>query len=284
MYINSYNKYIYFLSKYSPKTASKILFNKNQSKKLDLKNPKTFNEKLMYLKLNDYYDNELVTICVDKYRVREYIQKKGCNEILNELIGVYDNTDEIDFKKLPQKFVLKCNHGCGYNIICDNKKRLNIEETKEKLNTWMKEEYWRKYAETNYKNVEKKIICEKYLDTDAGFLPNDYKIYCFNGEPKLILVCTDRAKKTKLCFFDLDWNKLDIGSFESDAKIEKPKSLDKMIEYSKKLCVDFPFVRIDFYEYKEKPIFGEMTFSPAGCIAKYYTEEGLEELGNMLKI
>ncbi|HHV50877.1 MAG TPA: glycosyl transferase [Clostridiales bacterium] len=279
-----YEKYCEIISTIAPVYASKYFYKKASGKPINLSNPQTFNEKLMWLKLNTYYNNPLVTQCADKYRVREYVEKCGCPEILNDLIGVWDSVDEIGWDSLPDKFAIKCNHGCKYNIICDDKSKLDINDTKDKLRKWMKEDYWRKRAEVNYKFIPKKIICEKYLDTEAGFLPIDYKIYCFHGEPKLVLVCSNRTSKLKLDFYDLDWNLLDYGAEPGDTTIQKPESFPLMIEYSRKLAGDFPFVRIDFYEYQGKPIFGEMTFSPAACVAKYYNETGQVELGKMLDL
>ena len=190
------------LSTISPTIASKIIYKIATKKKLNLKDPKLFNEKLMWLKLNLYKNNPLITECVDKYRVREYIKRSGCTELLNELIGVYDTPDEIDFAKLPDKFVLKCNHGAGYNIICKDKSKLNIYDTKQTLKKWLKEDYWKTYAEINYKKVPKKIICEKFLENENQNDIEDYKVYCFNGVPQFVMVCVDRNsdKKTKYYF------------------------------------------------------------------------------------
>ena len=132
--------------------------------------------------------------------------------------------------------------------------------------------------------INKKIICEKYLETNQGTLPNDYKIYCFNGVAKAILVCTERAEGLKLSFFDLKWNTLDIGASPNQLNIKKPDNLDQMIKYAEKLSSAFPFVRVDFYDIKGKVIFGEMTFSPAGCLAQYYNEYGQKLLGSWLDI
>lgn len=288
--VNIYNHYSIIrgriISVISPKLYSKMLYKKNLKKELNLKNPTLFNEKLMYLKLNDYYKNKLISDCADKYEVRKYIKKCGCGEILNELYGVYDSVEDIKWDELPNKFVLKCNHGCGFNIICDDKLKLDVKEAKKKLKKWMKERFGYATCELHYLDIEPKIICEKYLETKDGILPNDYKIYCFNGEPKIILVCTEREKKLKLSFFDTEWNVMDIGTekYKSESIPEKPKNLEKMLEDARKLSKDFKFVRADFYECEDKVIFGELTFTPAGCYATYYNEKGNEVLGNMLKI
>ena len=146
-----------FLSTVFPVYATKRLYKRIIGKKLNLKNPQTLNEKGMWLKLNTYYNHPLITECCDKYLVRNYIKRAGCEEILNRLLGVWDSPDEIDFDILPNKFVLKCNHGAGYNLIVDNKSKLNIVEIKKQLAKWLKEDYWKLYAETQYKFIQKRL-------------------------------------------------------------------------------------------------------------------------------
>ena len=279
-----YEAFCKVLSTLSPVLASKYFYKKANGKPLNLSDPQGFNEKLMWLKLNTYRDNPLVAQCADKYRVREYVKKRGCPEILNELIAVWESVDEIDWDSLPDKFAIKCNHGCKYNIICEDKSKLDIKKAKKKLRAWMRKDYWRKRAEVHYRHIPKRIICEKYLDTGTGSLPIDYKFYCFHGEPRLVLACLDRGSNVKLFLFDLNWNLLDYGGTPDGTKVEKPASFSRMVEYSKKLAGDFPFVRIDFYECGGNPVFGEMTFTPAACLAQHYTEKGQIELGKMINL
>lgn len=285
IYIKILNIRNRILLKISPKFIYKRIYKKSQGKTLNLKNPTLFNEKLMWLELNNK-NNDLMIKCTDKYDVRQYVKEKGCGEILNELYGVYNDANEINLDELPKKFVLKCTHGCGFNIICDDKSKLDKKETIKKLNKWKSKRFGYETVELHYTKIKPRIICEKYLETDAGILPNDYKIYCFNGVPKLILVCTERVTKTRLDFFDLDWNVLDIGKEEYKSKVvpKKPENLKKMIEYAKKLSEPFEFVRVDFYNDNGKVIFGELTFTPAGCRAQYYTDNGNKMLGDMLKL
>ena len=268
----------------SPVLASQILFTLSTKRILNLKNPKTFNEKLMWLKLN--WQHPLVVKCADKYTVREYISNLGYENTLPKLYGVYDSVDEIDWDSLPNKFALKCTHGCGFNIICDNKQKLNIEEAIEKLDHWMKTRYVFEAVEIQYDKMKPRIICEEYIETSAGILPNDYKIYCFNGEPKLTLVCTERSEAVKLDFMDLDWNYMNIGAegWASGKLPEKPSCYNEMLNISRKLSQPFPYVRIDFYDFEGKPILGEMTFTPAGCAARYYNDNGLNILGNWINL
>lgn len=289
LYKKVYWKYRLLLSTISPRISSKVLYKRNFGKKLNLNNPITLNEKLMWLKLNTYYNNPLITKGADKYKVREYIKERGCEEILNDIIGVWDSVDQIDWELLPNKFVIKCNHGCGYNIICENKEEFDIEDAKQKLNKWMKEEYWKIYAEVNYKFISKKIICEKYLETEDGYLPNDYKVYCFNGKPKYIMVCVGREdKKPKFYFFDVEWKLVPLNKDSKNApkgfSIEKPKGINEIFKYAERLCQPFPFVRADFYLVKGKVIFGELTFTPAAALDVNRLPETDFKFGNMLNL
>ena len=190
----------------SPILASRLLFWISTGKKLDLEKPESFNEKLMWLKL--FWQHPLVSICADKYEVRNYVESKGFTHILPKLYGKYENTNEIEWSILPDKFALKCSHGCGFNVICINKSKIDIPKESKKLQKWLQKRYAFEAAEIQYDSITPRIICEEYIETTAGFLPNDYKIYCFNGEPKLTLVCTERANEVRLKFMDLNWNEM----------------------------------------------------------------------------
>lgn len=272
----------------SPKLVSKIRYKQSLGRKLNLKNPQEFNEKLMWLKLNTYYKNSLVTKCADKVRVREYVEKCGCKEILIDCIGIYKNAGEIPWEKLPQQFVLKCNHGASYNIICTDKSKLDIKKADEKLSRWLKIDYSLFYAEMQYHDIKPCIICEKYLKPVKGELPDDYKVYCFHGKAECIMVCRERENgSTKFYFFDPEWNwlKWDVHTtveFENDIKC--PECLRELLEYAEKLSKNFPFVRVDFYVLEDKIYFGEMTFTPYGCTDPDYTEIGNRELSKRLQL
>ena len=284
IYFDVKKKYISILSRISPKIASIVFYNRYHKKKINLKNPQLFNEKLVYLKLKNI-KNPLIIKCTDKYLVREYVEEKGYHDILNDLIEVYDKVEEIEWKKLPNKFVLKCNHGCGYNIICTDKNKLNIKECKNKLRKWMNTKYGYETVELHYTYIKPKIICEKFLDIGTNKLPTDYKIYCFNGRPKLILVMNDREKNIKKEFYDLQWNLVHLRDNDQVPKklTEKPKNLNEMLACAAKLSEPFEFVRVDFYNIKDKIIFGELTFTPAGCNAQY-TATADKYLGELLDI
>jgi hypothetical protein len=268
----------------SPILACKYIYRHNMGKFLNLKNPKDFNEKLQWLNL--YWQNPLVVKCTDKYEVREYAAKSGCEKILNKIYGVYDKTSEINWEKLPKKFALKCTHGCGFNIICDDKDKLDKDQTLEQLDKWLKIRIDKYLGEIHYSKIKPRIICEQYLETEAGLVPIDYKVYCFNGKPELVMVCTERITNLKFHFVDLNWEKMNIGSetFNNDNIPIKPECFDEMIKYAEILSKPFPFVRIDFYNYNRKPILGEMTFTPGACMSDYYNETGLQLLGEMLKL
>ena len=276
--------YFAFLYANSPVLASRYIYRRYTGKVLNLKKPKDFNEKLQWLNL--YWQNPIVVNCADKYKVREYAEKSGCEKILNQIYGVYEKSSEINWENLPKKFVLKCTHGCGFNIICDDKDKLDKDKTFLQLDKWMKIRIDKYFAEIHYSKIKPRIICEQYLETDAGFLPNDYKVYCFNGKPRLVLVCTNRINNLKLYFMDLNWERMNIGSevFNSGDLPKKPECFDEMIKYAEMLATPFPFVRVDFYDYNRKPVLGEMTFTPGACMAAYYNETGLQLLGEMLNL
>ena len=262
----------------SPTLNTKVNYLIHHHKRCNLKNPQTIEEKVLWLKLNKYMDDPTVIQCADKYRVREYIKDHGCADILNELLAVYDSPDEIDWDALPNQFVMKWTFGSTYNFVCKDKSAANREAVITQFKKWGKEKYWLPYSEMQYKYAPKKIIVEKYLEDEEypNALP-DYKAYCFHGEPLAFLVMHDRDKVLKREFFDKDWNRLpDHPGFPAPAvETPKPMCLDKLIEVSRALSKDFPFVRCDFYVVNGKVFFGEMTFTPAGGIYfKHTTIDG----------
>ncbi|MFW6027086.1 MAG: ATP-grasp fold amidoligase family protein, partial [Candidatus Woesearchaeota archaeon] len=266
------------------KFMSKIYYRIVMGKRLDFNNLTSLNEKIQWYKLNYCANNDLVIKCSDKHAVRDYVKQMGFSDVLNPLINTWDNPSDINWDDLPEKFALKCNHGCGYNIICKDKSNLNKKKVIKILKRWLNEDFGYFNIEPHYNKIDKKIVCEKYIETKSGELPNDYKIYYFNGEPKAILACSERNTDTKKILYDLDWNKFDFGKYQADNKIEKPKLLDRVIEIGKKLAKNFPFVRIDFFDCEEEVIFGEMTFTPAAGMSKTYTEKGDTYLGQFLNL
>ena len=264
------------LSIISPTLASKKMFKNSFGYKLDLKNPKTLNEKLMYLKLKEYWKNDLVTICADKYLVREFVRKNECSEILNDIYGVWDSAKDIDWESLPNKFVLKCNHGSGFNIVCTDKQALDKKKTISLLNKWMHKKYGVEFVEHGvYSKIKRKIIAEKYIETKNGLPPADYKFFCSYGEVSFLFVATDRYDdKTKFDYYWPDWNYIPVKNyFENNGPVEKPKELEKMIRLAEKLSKQFPLVRVDFYAENSKIIFGELTFTHFGCLNRFEPNE-----------
>ena len=256
-------------------------------KKLDLDTPKTFNEKLQWLKLYDRKPE--YTVMVDKYAVREYIAKKIGEQYLIPLLGVWDDPDEIDFDALPNQFVLKCNHNSGLGMcICKDKSKLDIEKVKRDLRKGLQQDYYMQGREWPYKNVPKKIVCEKYLVSDDGELA-DYKVHNFNGEPKFILVCRDRFGKSGLTedFFTEKWEHMEVKRPRipnATHSIPKPEELEQMLELSRELARQIPFVRTDFYIVNHKIYFGEITFFPASG-AKVFEPEHYDALfGSWIKL
>ncbi|NLA85672.1 MAG: glycosyl transferase [Clostridiales bacterium] len=243
----------------------KLLYRAEMGKKLDLKNPKSFNEKLQWLKLYD--KNPKYVRLVDKYEVRKYISEILGEEYLIPLIDVYNSVDEIDWDKLPEQFVLKCTHGSGFNIICKNKSALNIDVAKKKLKKWMKKNWYWFGREWPYRNVKPRIICEPLIKTNDDTLPNDYKFHCFHGEPDNVMVCMERESgEPKFYFFDSKWNLLryNISGINAphDFTLPKPERIDEMFSIAKRLSEGFPFVRVDLYYENDKIYFGELTFYP----------------------
>lgn len=249
--------------------------------------PKTFNEKLIWLSY--YWRHPLKTLCADKFKVREYVTNT-CglpDSLLVPLLGVYNNASEIDFEALPNEFVLKCNHGCGYNILVPDKMKLDYAEVKLQLETWLSDIYTGGVSEIHYLDIiPHLILCEKYLPALGASSIIDYKIHCINGNPEFVLVCYDRDENevAKLATFDKEWNQLYYVINEENVKIEKPKSLDRMYEYSSILSNKFPFVRVDFYDVDGNPYLGEMTFTPYGNMIDYYKDDVQISLGKKLKL
>lgn len=281
--------YLSLLTIISPALNTKIFYKKRIGKKINLKNPKTFNEKIQWLKLNYLYPNKLVTRCADKVEVRNYIKEKGCEEILVDVIGIYNDVDKINFDQLPNKFALKWNFGCGYNIICTDKNKLNERVAKKVLKKWGHSKFHLHNSELHYKNIKRKVICEKFIESESGILPEDYKFYCFNGKAEYVMICYEREKgEPKFYFFDRKWNLAKLNkrsnNLSNDFKIKKPKMIDKMFDYADKLSSEFPFVRVDLYTSKDKIYFGELTFTPSAGLDMGYTEEGSQILASKIKV
>lgn len=232
-------------------------------RKLDLKNPKTFNEKLQWMKL--YNRNPVYTMMVDKYLVRNYVREIIGEEYLIPLLGVWDDPDKIDFDKLPMQFVLKCNHNSGLGMcICKDKNKLDIEKVKNDLRKGLKQDYYLTGREWPYKNVPRKIIAEKYMVDESGYELKDYKYYCFDGKVRIVMINSDRMSslETKANYFDENYQPLDFvwGYENANIPLAKPEKFEEMKSLAEKLSEGIPHVRIDFYQTPQGIFFGEMTF------------------------
>lgn len=254
---------------------------------LNLENPQTFNEKLQWLKLYDRRPE--YTMMVDKYKVREYIKEQLGEEYLIPLLGVWDDPDEIDFESLPEQFVLKCNHNSGLGMcICKDKSKLDIPKVKTELRKGLAQDYYLAGREWPYKNVPRKIICEKFMTDESGEL-QDYKVHNFGGIPRLILVCSQRFSESGLHedFYNTAWEKLDLkrpAHPQSDVEKAQPAELNKMLEFSARLSSQIPFVRTDFYSINGKLFFGEITFFPASGLEKFDPDEWDDKLGSWIML
>lgn len=279
---------ICLLSGISPALCDRLMYLHRFHRPVNLKTPETLNEKIIWLKENVYSKDPLVSMCADKYAVRDYVREKGCGDSLNDLYHVWDNVDEIDWDALPERFVLKYNHGCGFNYICTDRSGFDKAECLKKLKLWGNTEYWRLYAELQYRNIEKKILCEKYLGIGDS-LPMDYKVYCFNGRPMYIMICEDRGNgNVHFFFFDSEWNFCPIThdglAKNTDFTLPKPKHFEKMMDYAEKLSKPFPFVRVDFYDSDNKLVFGEMTFTPSAGLDTNRLPETDRMFGELLSL
>lgn len=281
------NSAMYALAPLCPELCSKFLYKRAFSRRLNLRNPQTLNEKIIWLKLNTYRDNPQVTQCADKYGVREYVQEAGFGHTLNQLYGVWDRAEDIDFTSLPDRFVLKCTHASGFNWLCSDKSTLDINACVAQMKKWLSYDFWRRHSELQYRKVPKRVIAERFLWD--GKIPTDYKFYCFHGHPLYVLVCSGtKAEHRKFYFFDREWNFCPItrdGQHAGEGfTLPRPACFDKMLECARALSEPFPFVRVDLYEDDGRVIFGELTFTPSAGMDTGRLPETDLILGKLLKL
>jgi hypothetical protein len=256
-------------------------------KKLNIKNPKTFNEKLQWLKL--YNRDPAYTMMADKYEVRKFITSKIGRNILVPLVGgPWRKFEDIDFDLLPNQFVLKCTHDSGGVVICKDKNRFDIKAAKEKINICLNRNYYWFGREWPYKNIKPQIIAENFFIDDSNIELKDYKIMVFNGKAKCSFTVSNRflGEKFNVTFFDLNWNRLPFTRSypASSIPIVKPYCYNEMIKYAEIISEGIPFARIDFYEIAGKVYFGEITFFPGGGMESFEPEEWDYELGSWLTL
>ena len=278
---------LYLLAPVSPVWCSRVLYRGAFDRPLNLKHPGTFDEKLQWLKLNAYRDDALVRQCADKYAVRQYVEDAGCGEILNDLYGVWESADQIVWEALPERFALKCNHGSGYNLFVCGHSVPDYRRLEKTLRRWLREDFWRFFAELQYRGIPKRILCERLLGQNGSLY--DYKIYCFHGKPRFIMTCVGRAEhELKFYFFDTDWQLCRINPDSRDAQegftLPRPAHLDAMLSYAERLAAPFAFVRVDLYDEEGKVIFGELTFTPAAAMDVARLPEADRMFGTLLHI
>lgn len=253
----------------SPVLNTRVCYRVKFKRKINLNDPKTFNEKLSWMKLYYYPKHPIFRQCADKYAVREYIKEQGCEELLVPLIAAYDRVEDIDWDALPNAFAMKWNFGCGHNIICPDKSELEKEVVFRQMRKWEKERQYLYYAELHGIGMSHKIIVEQYLKPASGTVPDDYKVFCFQGKAHSVMLCHGREYGVpSYYFFDREWNLLRINrdgmAAPADFTIPKPAGISELFDYAEKLSKPFPFVRADFYLLNGKPYFGELTFTPSG--------------------
>ena len=258
-------------------------------RELDIDDPKTFNEKLQWMKLYDR--NPEYTVMVDKYLVRDYIREKLGEEYLIPLIGVWDSPDEIDFESLPDRFVLKCNHNSGVGMyICRDKSQMDVEKVKKELRRGLAQDYYLTGREWPYKDVPRKIICEKFMSDEPGASDfTDYKFFCFDGKVDSVMVCLERSSgNTKFYFFDQKWELKRLNIRGKNAPegftIPKPACMDEMFRIAAELSEGHPFVRVDLYQSNGQIYFGELTFFPDSGLDANLLPETDDYFGSLIQL
>ena len=269
-----------------PPLYVKIYYEYYTGKKLNLDHPEEFNAKIQWLKV--FYKNPLMTKLVDKYAVREYVKEKVGEQYLNELLGVYDKVDQVDFNALPDQFVIKGVHGCHFNLIVPDKSRLKPLKARYLMTKWMhKNQYYRGGLEWAYKDVPPRLIAERYLAEMGKNVINDYKFFCYSGIPKFVQVDIGRGIENFRCFYDMEWNKQPFVVGRTtyyEGELPPPENFPEMVAVATKLAADFPFVRVDLYNIDGRIVFGEMTFYPSDGRNEFRPEEYNRILGDYLKL
>ena len=265
----------------------KRTFKSRTGESLNLISPKTFNEKIQWLKL---YDNKPIkSELADKYHVREWVKKQIGGEYLIPLLGVWDAPEEVDFNALPNRFALKSNHGSDMILVVKDKSLLNIGKTRKLMARWLEIPFGLLNMEQHYHAIPRKIIAEEYIEQDDGNL-YDYKIHCFNGKPEYIQVVGDRdwnAHSAKTSFYDTEWRitPYAYGRPRYENSKQKPEQLEKLLAIAERLCRDFIYVRVDLYLLDNGDIkFGEMTFHPLSGFGKWQPPEANLFMGQKIKL
>ncbi len=273
--------------KFSDKVYLILEYYAYMGKKLSFKAPRSFNEKLQWLKLYDR--NPEYTKMVDKYAAKEYVAGIIGEEYIIPTLGVWERFDDIDFASLPDKFVLKCTHDSGGLVICRDKSALDMEAARAKIERAMRRDYFYVHREWPYKDVPKRIIAEAYMEDEETEELRDYKFFCFNGVAKALFVATERQKadaEVKFDFFDMNFQQLPFRQGHPHAAVmpAKPICFNEMRELAEKLAKNIPHLRVDFYEVNGKVYFGELTFSHFAGMVPFEPEEWDYAFGNWIEL
>lgn len=285
------NKVFYILSKtgvfngLDDESYIRLVWRRHFRTKLNLAEPRTFNEKLQWLKLNDR--RPIYTTLVDKYEVKSYVADIIGEKYVIPTLGVWDTFDEIDFSILPEQFVLKCTHDSGSVIVCKDKNKFDYKNAKHIIDGGLSKNYYYRGREWPYKEVKPRVIAEPYMQDQVCGELRDYKFYCFNGVPRMMFVATGRASK-RLCFdfFDMEYNHLPIKQCRPNAPVlpEKPETFDRMVEFSKVLSMGLPHIRVDFYEMNHQLYFGELTLYDSSGFGPFEPDRWDAILGEYIEL
>lgn len=279
----------YFWCKFAPILPDefflRIHFRLSVGYPLNLKDPKSFNEKLQWLKLNDRHDE--YTMMVDKIEAKTYVSSIIGEKYIIPTIAFWDKVEDINWESLPNQFVIKATSDSGGVVVCKNKSELNIEEAKNKLKTLGQRDYTVVSKEYPYKNVKHRYLAEEYMEDESGYELKDYKFFCFDGEPKFLFVATGRQQNdTRFDFFDIDFNHLPVlnGHANADKCPQKPRNYEEMLEVSRKLSKGIPHVRVDLYNISGRIYFGELTFFHWSGTTPYEPREWDYKFGEYLNL
>ena len=290
---NPYYALGYDMIKSCPKLMSdkfylSVLWKMVMGYELDWKHPKTFTEKIQWLKLYDH--NRLYTTLVDKYRVKQWVADRIGEQFVIPTLAVYNSVNEISLNKLPDQFVLKCNHDSGSVVICPDKSLFDFNAAREKIGRCLRHNFYWDAREWAYKNVKRNIIAECFIGDDCGFkdIP-DYKWYCFSGEPVFCQVIQDRNGQETIDFFDSLWNHQEFVGLNPESRNSsiipsRPQTLSIQLDIARKLSRGIVFCRVDLYETCDHVYFGEMTFYPRGGFGEFKPKEFDKILGRYINI
>ena len=279
---------VQYLMHHNLQGLASLLYHDRLHRRINWKHPHDLNEKINWLSFKT--NTSMWTRCADKYRVREYVKECGCEEILVPLYGVWEQASDIDFSSLPDKFVIKTNHGCGDVFVVKDKSSINQTLIREKLQRAIETPFGRELAEPHYLKIPPCIICEQLLEDGVNENPVDYKVWCFNGRPHYILTVSERNIHThefKLNLFDTQWKRLDeymSPQYRNHVQVPKPQNFTQMLEYARLLSEPFPQVRCDFYEINGQIYIGELTFTSRSGRMDYFTLEALRTMGDLVTL